>query len=212
MIRFIGCGRSGTKYVSKVMEAVGFDVAHENNGKDGTSSSYAMTPPPYPKFNSKGGRNMNPHDGIDCSKVEWTTTIQIVREPLAQITSAYIVLNARHLAHFDKHIYNSIGNPRLIRCMLYWLEKNNYCESISDYRIRIEDFEDDWSTIQEALNTDVAFPHGVVPKNCHTELRNKIPFAPKEFVATEQMLFDTDFILAQKIMDKAKKYGYGKTL
>jgi hypothetical protein len=208
MVRFIGCGRSGTKYVSKVMSLVGLDIAHENNGLDGTASCYAMTPPPYPMFEENEKRNSSPHGGQDCSKVQWNSTIHIVREPLAQIESAYIVLNQQHWKHFSHHFGVSYKLPKLYRCMKYWYVMNKYCESISDKTIRIEDFELKWDLITSMIGIDVDFPKNQVPTNTHRDLRNKIPYAEKDFKPTWDTLNQIDPVLTLQIRKKATLYGY----
>lgn len=208
MIRFIGCGRSGTKYVAKVMQQIGLDILHEHIGKDGTASCYAMTPPPYCVFEESEKRNSSPHKGQDCSKVEWKSTIHIVREPLKQIESAFIVLNQEHWKHFSNHFGISYKLPKLYRCMQYWYVMNKYCQNISDLRIRIEDFEKDWDKICKVTGITEKFPTNKVPKNTHHELRNKIPFAKKDFVPTWEMLSEIDVTLTEKIKSKAKEYGY----
>jgi hypothetical protein len=202
MNRIIGCGRSGSLYISDALQAVGIDMKHEICGTEGTASCYAMTPPPY--LQTIG--DFVVHRNEDCSTIPWKVTLHQVRDPLLQIESAYSVFMTGHWTWFETHFGVSKRLPKLVRCMEYWLRVNQHCETISEYRYRIEDIDTEWKTILERLG----YPHKPLPKISKTTNRSArytIPFR-KDIKVDWNVLREADIVLANKIKKLAEKYGY----
>jgi hypothetical protein len=202
MIRFIGCGRSGTKYTAEVMQKIGMDIKHELTGKDGTASCYAMSPPPY--LQTIG--DFIVHENEDCSKTKWDYTIHQVRDPLKQIESAYVVFFTNHWEWFENHYGYSKKINRLQRCMTYWYVLNKHCQSLADYTFRIEDIDNEWETILNKINIPIT-PIPELKKTINREQRNKIPFK-KEIKIDWSVLYNQDIVLAKRIKTLAESYGY----
>ena len=84
-----GHARSGTKYMSKLLQAYGYDVGHEVVGKDGISSwCWGAPPGPVPYGQEKGEH-------------KYGFLIQVVREPWAVISSCVTTYIAADPATID---------------------------------------------------------------------------------------------------------------
>ncbi len=121
-----GCGRSGTKYITKVLNALGVKVKHEAMGKDGiVSGTMACKPeigfqgPPWPK------------EGFD-------TILHQVRDPL-KVISSNTTARRKGLVWLEQYIPIKADMPPLERSAKYWYYWNLIAENLTDRRYRIED-------------------------------------------------------------------------
>lgn len=140
MFLITGCGRSGTKYMARVLRAAGLDVGHETLGADGVVSSiWAVEDEYYPAYHHQGPRP------------EFDVVLHQVREPLATIGSLTTALpgswkwNARHVPIVVEE------HSVLDMAIMYWYWWNHLCQMVSDYRYRIENLEQEWYTLQQLI-------------------------------------------------------------
>lgn len=128
MIIFTGCGRSGTRFVARLMSMHdNFDIGHERMGKDGISSWDLAFP----------GRGR--WSGLDLTDLqnEAPTIIHLVRHPLDSIGSFHTIAKASWVYICSK-IPARMGMTLLTRSMRYWLYWNLRAERIARYRFQVE--------------------------------------------------------------------------
>jgi hypothetical protein len=117
-ILIIGCGRSGTRYASKVLRQCGLEIGHEKEGKDGMSSWMAIG-------------NSEKLQAYDCIYHQ-------VREPLGVISSFHTVMKRTWRKIYDTESRIVSGETLLLRCMKYWLYWNQLCEEKAKMTYQVE--------------------------------------------------------------------------
>lgn len=151
----IGCGRSGTTYISRVLQDSGLDAPHEWMGRDGLVCWYMAEN--WASYGEKAPSN-------------WTFkhTFHQVRDPLDTITSLYwsfteeswdfIEMNLPQIAHND---------PLLVKAAKYWYYWNWKCQLMAEWTYKVEDLDQNWDEfcfrLGRKLERDTA-----VPKNTNT--------------------------------------------
>jgi hypothetical protein len=116
----VGCPRSGTGYISKVLQSVGLDVGHEVVGRDGTSD-WRLT---------VGA--LNGYDPI----------LHQVRHPLEVIPSLMTIMP--HSWQFmEKHtsLGKRTGDPWFMHPARIWLAWNKKASAVASFTYRVEDIE-----------------------------------------------------------------------
>ena len=132
---FTGCGRSGTKYISHVMQAAGLDVGHHDKlGNDGISS-WICAP---------------------WKALEGCVILHQVRDPLKQIASM-TTANADSWDYISEHIEADMTN-KMRRCMQYWYHWNMIVLMKSHISYRVENIENRWQEICRLCGIDSEFP------------------------------------------------------
>ncbi len=121
-----GCGRSGTKYITKVLNLLGVEVKHEKMGSDGIVSGTMAC---KPKIGFQGPAW--PNEGFD-------TILHQVRNPLSVISSN-ITARRKGLMWLEQYIPIKDDMPPLERSAKYWYYWNLIAEELTDKRYRIED-------------------------------------------------------------------------
>ena len=128
----IGCGRSGTAYISKFLKASGIDAPHEHRmGSDGCVS-WLMTAdvhwaPWGPLFRNYKFRHI----------------FHQVRNPLKVIQSFYNVPPSASWEWICKVIPEiKMFEPNLVKCAKYWFYWNRLAASRAEWTYRIEDFDE----------------------------------------------------------------------
>lgn len=129
----IGCGRSGTSYISKVLSETGLDIQHETSGVDGSANWYRT---PYPRI---------------WLKLRHEFIVHQVRNPLNCISSCQ-TLNEHSWTKINRHISFSSEEPLVLRCAKYWYHWNVMAEPKSDLLIRLENLENDLPALCKVLN------------------------------------------------------------
>lgn len=139
-----GCPRSGTKFTSKVLQSWGWDVGHEEWGKDGIAAWYLADPITHltPRYQEHtAGREI--------------VSIHQVRDPLRQISSNSPRI-AWHWAFINE--FTSLaslfkrGENEMLLAARFWVQWNLLAEmQRPHYRVRVEDI-----------------PAGRVPTNTNT--------------------------------------------
>lgn len=196
MLYVIGCGRSGTKYTTALLNQLNIKVCHEKLGPDG-------------EIGWKGLLKIL--DG----RVDPTTNVVLhqVRNPLETISSLRTHKNGL-LKNVSRHFKtNSSLNTlegKLHRCMEYWYEWNLLAEKYAKWTYRIETISD---VIEEICNeAGIPYLNKELPHiNSSLNTRKTKYFArfQKEPVSWNK-LESIDAKLYQQIKDLARKYGYGE--
>lgn len=201
MIRILANPRSGTLSTAKSLQALGLDIQHERIGKDGTVSCFFYIDSDYyPKGNEKVTRKFLPHEGEGVpSDYNWKINIHLVREPVACISSMYTIIPGDHrqwLLDIGVIKKNQI-KPKIVFCMNAYYEQNKIFEKICKYRIRLED---KGKMLMKILGLKGKYPD-LHERNTHTPPQWRVQF-------DWDKLFSSDYLLAEKIRQQAKKYGY----
>lgn len=128
----IGCGRSGTSYISKVLSELGLDLKHETSGVDGSANWYRT---PYPRF---------------WLKLRHEFIIHQVRNPLDCISSCQTI-NEHSWEKIVRHVPIVKEDPLILRCAKYWYHWNLMAQSKADILIRLEDLQDELEMLCQIL-------------------------------------------------------------
>lgn len=121
-----GCGRSGTSYITALLNKLGVEVEHEVMGKDGIVSGTMANKPtevPWGPVWPKGGFRVVLHQ---------------VRRPL-DVISSNTTAGKTGLLWLETQIPISINMPKLERAAKYWYYWNLEAEKIATWRYQIED-------------------------------------------------------------------------
>jgi len=187
----VGCGRSGTRYTTKVLQRAGLDIGHEKPRQHGMVHWKSVV--------------VQGH--LDAHDVVWHQ----VREPLGVISSFHTVGESswQFICKHEQRI--GMDDPLLLRCMKYWHYWNQRCEEVAAVTFRVENMAAILPNILRRMNirvdgrvTEDAMR---VPDNDHTRKRghrrsgmySPITWADMESVETA---------LASSIRTQAKMYGY----
>lgn len=185
-VLIIGCGRSGTRYTAKLLQAMKKDVGHEILGKYGLACWW-VTPPnwhDYPRPSTFWGdkKDLTPED------IAHLNIVHQVRNPVDVIASCQTFVTAtwEYIANFIKI---DMGRSEIYRGMQYWIEWNKLAEMETDCKIRVEDL------------TEAGEKHKI-PADVNTRKHRYDPI-------TYHNLIQEDNSLAAAIRALANDYGYG---
>lgn len=126
-----GCGRSGTMWMSRVLQAQGLDVGHEKMGRDGIASWCLAA--------GDDIRLPDWHEPVAIDPGERWLRIHQVRHPLDVIASwAFTVPD--DVTAWALHQASSLVSGHKIRdAMNYWCEWNALAATRAALTIRVED-------------------------------------------------------------------------
>ncbi len=185
MFLVTGSGRSGTKYISTVLRVCGLGVGHEHLGVDGiVSGFYCFESDHYP------GAHVSPRPKFDL-------ILHQVRDPLKAIGSITTGRSRKWASQFVD-VEKSASSLRW--SCYYWLAFNLEAERQALFTYRIEDLEDIWEKLQDALSFDT--PYSVVsdvPKNINTRSHRRYKWNDIKEAAPE---------IYGNIRNAARRYGY----
>jgi len=125
----VGCGRSGTRYASKVLRLAGLDVGHERDGRHGRVDWRCVADP------SAAGR--------------YGLVLHQVRHPLRVIESFHTAgkVSWGLIAKADPDI---VVGPLLRDCVRYWVRWNQAAERMAARTYRVEDMASELPSILAA--------------------------------------------------------------
>ena len=204
MFLIIGCGRSGTKYISNLLRVSNLDVGHEVFGKDGVVS-WEMTP-------DDGGFScgIRKEKGKE-NKCDFNVIIHQVRDPLKQIRSFLTVSRGKMENGIRSPWWDYIGlytsviptlGPTLHNCMKYYYEWNKIAENRADWRFRIENIDKVYDKLCYKLNIT---PNFEILSNLSRTLNERRKVGN---LLTWDDLYNEDDKLCEKIHFMANMYGY----
>lgn len=134
-----GCPRSGTKYISRVLQALGADVTHHTMGHDGLASwCMAVTAADAPWGPARDERQ------------RFDLVFHQVRNP-ARVIPSMVTLHADSWAFVCRHVPCDPSEPLLLRCAKCWYYWNRQAERIAQWRYRIEALEEVFPTFCERV-------------------------------------------------------------
>lgn len=129
-VRFIGTGRCGTRFASRLSGAFGLKVGHERVYADGVSSCL-----PWHVFE---------HGEIP---MDFDRTVHIVREPLACIASLTTLTPASWNAfgrYTPTYWRTARWKDKLLTASEHYLHWNRLCAERADVTLRVEDLTEAW--------------------------------------------------------------------
>ena len=193
-LAIVACGRSGTRYMSKVLRAVGFDVGHERPGKYGVVDWHLA----------------GLESGLDCAGLVWHQ----VRDPVAVIDSFQTVMRRTWKFACNAEPRISEMTDVLLRSMQYWLYWNQRCENLASRTYRVEQMPELLPELLGALGEDM--PEGAmgrvlkVSTKDHAREANSVRMevSSNYFPVTWERMASRDKGLTMQIREQAERYGY----
>ncbi|MBI2891285.1 MAG: hypothetical protein HYY13_10940 [Nitrospirae bacterium] len=190
MLLVIGHPRSGTEYVSKVLQGLGLDVRHEEVGRDGIVSWVWAVPNLFAPWAAAAGVRP-PLERFDRI---W----HVVRHPLHVIASS---MTEPEISWFMRacHVPEMIAaRDKLEAGAWSWLGWNESCERQAEWTFRVEDEE---TPIEMARRLGVAAGPNAVSKTTNTRPHDPPP-------TWEELKARISGSLFERIRAKAVGYGY----
>jgi hypothetical protein len=187
----IGCARSGTTYITKVLKKCGYKIGHEIIRKDGVSS-WQMT--------------------VDTKKVPWGNArkgyrfdhvFHQVRHPLKVIASLYPTEPAQSFEFIREHIPEiKQEDSRLTQCAKYWYYWNLRAEAQAELTYCIEELENIWGELEARLGKKLdQAVLGLIPKTTNTR-------DICQYYTWKELQQQLEPDLYEKIRTLARRYGY----
>ena len=176
-----GVIRSGTKYVSHCLQAIGVDMPHERYG------SYGIVSPLH-----------------DFKLEKDNVILHQIRNPLKSLTTMTTLL-PQTWDRFHPIIGQVDTQYNSLRQMMHlWISWRERIEGVEVYHYRVEDIEQEWANILELLEVDFKpFPN-------HVSTATNTRMNKNKKYLTKDDLYATDKPMAEKIISKALQYGYTK--
>jgi len=178
-----GCGRSGTCYISNIIQTLGLDIKHENAGRNGRVDWHyaSKLKEVYKKYDMVFHQVRHPLEVI--SSMQTTNSWKYIKITIPEITEASLIK----------------------KCMLYWYYWNQLVEPYAKFQYQLEQIKKPniFNKFCELLNVEVDFNvFDKVEKN----IRNFNKRNHKNL--TWKNLERVDFDLTKNIKKLATKYGY----
>ncbi|MEJ2171778.1 MAG: hypothetical protein P8X59_03260 [Woeseiaceae bacterium] len=202
-----GCGRSGTSYMAKVLQAYGIGAGNERIGAEGVVGwQFAFdTSVRYVK-----GRHVKIWL-IRPDQYSFRRIFHQVREPVKVISSCHTIM-AKNWRYIRRHIPIEPEDSLTMKCMKYWYYWNQAAQQRAEYTYRIEDLD---QTLNRLLR-DIGHPElcdrddviGAIARNTNTRKDKKSIGGRSYRQLTLADLQAEDEQLTAKIIDLAGEYGY----
>jgi len=187
-----GTARSGTFFITLVMQQCGLDIVHEHIGYHG-SCSWPMavedTTTPY---------------GPGCAGVHFQHVLHQVRDPIKTISSVYTTEPTECWEYIIKHIPQiQWTDPKIIKCAKYWYYWNLKAAEKAEYSYCVENLEQEWGNIERVLGLNLdKTAIDRVPKNTNTRGDHR------RNITWSTLKLELDPYLYFKIRNLAAHYGY----
>ena len=210
-----GCGRSGTRFISRVLQSLDYDMRHERTGRDGSACWYCcMLFEPNINHNTDVTRCgcqfenvVIDHDGAattgysDASlRDHYDLILHQLRSPMDVIASAQTLTDGS-LAYIDNKIGIRRYDDRILQGARYWLEWNKAAYRICDFSYRIEDL---WRQLPNICDL-IGIPC-TIPGN-EEALRQQRNSRPHTAVSANHIK-ERDIDLYHDLVDTAEAFGY----
>lgn len=194
-----GNPRSGTLSMKNMLRSAGYDVLHERNGKDGTSSCFFFLEARYyPREKLTAKRHMTERGTNEhFDRWNYDVCIHLVRNPLNCIPSMAKVVGTGHQQWLADHGIVTKMRPKITWAAAAWYNTNCEIEAQFDdmkyYRIQIEHAIQQWPK-------ELVKPTALLHQHKGSGTRRAEPL-------TKERLFEVSS-MAQAIIDQARGYGY----
>jgi len=144
MILITGCGRSGTKYISKVVQTFGLDLVHEGLGTDGSVSWHrGLKTSGYPKKYAQ-------------LRPDFDLILHQVRNPLDVIIS-FTTATEDTWEWVRSKVRINTKLSKLGQAAEYWYYWNRLIEKSANWTYRIENLENEWKTFTSFLGLSASY-------------------------------------------------------
>ncbi len=213
----LGCGRSGTTYLTKILNLMGYDIGHEKYGKNGMVSSLHAGKKKRESFK----KYTNPF------------TIHIVRDPLKVIHSMACIDLLPYRKGLDVY-YNEFDNGKvkrpannldirtrqIIAATNYWIDWNQMIENSFDIdlTIRVEDIPNGskFKILCDSLSIDHKKVVGTVNglgKNTNSKTEGMLKYIESDYPEMTTVfkiyeLANIDSVLTTKFINYITTFGY----
>lgn len=181
-----GHPRSGTHYMAKVLQKLGYWVRHEDDRSGGTVSWFHAAWPVRYKIIAYQLRN----------------PLKVINSPISYncFERAYRVVRGPSNGSVD-YLYNR---------MHFWVEWDKHINRYIDFWYRIESFKKDYSKILKRLGLNIPSKLPNIGTDYRTKKHQDNPtiYEPAYQEYTWADLFNKDKKLAKKLKKRAEYYGY----
>ena len=200
-ILITGCARSGTTYISQVLQKCGIDVLHEKMGSLGTVNWIMAVPADYTPA---------AYDFTHCcvpglNQYKFKHIFHQVRDPLKSISSLAVDMTStwNFIGGYIQEV--DVAHPTLINAARYWYYWNLHAEKIAEWTYRIEDIDNLWGEFCKRIEFKLDKNNlKRVPRNTNTgRVTKRITWVDLKRILEPE--------LYQKIVKMAKRYGYPVT-
>lgn len=185
-----GCARSGTAYISQILQECGLKIGHEKTQKDGVSSWYMCINTKHVPWAVDSRR-----------RLQFAHIFHQIRHPLKVISSVQTE-GRPSWKYIIKHIPKiKWEDPEFVKCAKYWYYWNLKAQQQAEWTYRVEALDQEWEEFCRRLGKKLDrskakhVPHNVTARP-HTE------------ITWEDLRLQLDPDLYQKIRELAQKYGY----
>ncbi len=185
-----GCARSGTGYISHVLQKNGLDIGHESMGRDGISSWVMAIMTDEPAW------------GPIPSEVQFEHIFHQVRDPLKVISSVYISEPQISWDYIIKNIPEiNLEDSKAEKTAKYWYYWNLRADERAEWTYRVEALDEVWEEMEARLGLSLdRSSMNQVPKNYNT--RESHPFT---WASLREALTPDTYM---KVRTLAQFYGY----
>ena len=177
LVLVTGCARSGTLFMSKVLQSLGLKVGHEYVDDHGTASHFfaAKCKLDYPVISSKHPKGRCIHVNEQREDFVFDHVFHQIRNPLKTISSLrWTGVRADHMrAATQLDVKKAVSAHR---ALVYWVEWNLLAEAQATRQYRIEDIDKVFPELASSLGLG-AVPLPDIPKDTHTERRWEQPYS-----------------------------------
>jgi len=203
----LATGRSGTRYLVKILRNCGIKVGHEGIKRDGTVGMFfAVEDCWYPGHHWYN--DTNDESQQHRSHFEFEQVWHFVRDPRKVIPS----LANRHFPGTvwcwqERHTGISSGLfPKELRAMLFWVAWNEMIEKNEkiDLFFRIEEIDSVWPRICELLS----LPEGSEIPPINRDYGSQVDGPTKPVPMSWEDMEKIDYASAARVREMAERYGY----
>jgi hypothetical protein len=193
----IGCGRSGTKYISSLLRELGVDIGHEKYGVHGISHWY-FTPGHHMTKAPWGA------PGILFGDYDYKHIFHQIRNPLDAISSI-TTFTPPSWAWLSQWVPLKKTDTILHKSMKYWYHWNVMAEKNAHWSYRVEDFSIIFEKFFNIIDrSELLNPDSIKVLKSYSTTVNSRPHSK----VTWKDLQREDYVLCSRIVESANKYGY----
>ena len=191
----VGCARSGTTYISKVLKKSGLRIGHEHLSRDGISTC---------ELCDSGKKSWKGRWGFCPEKIHFAHIFHQVRDPLNVISSTYVTEDLNSWVFIMKYVPEILmQDSHLVKCAKYWYYWNLKLEKMAEWTYRLEDLDQRWGEFEERLGRKVE-RSAIEETPTNTNGRKTVT---RQFT-WDDLQRELDPELYEKIRQLATRYGY----